>query len=56
LSTRFLIQQPKAYQLQGRYIAFIRRFPKNVRSKYSKIAKEKGREKAMAAMLKDLAA
>lgn len=45
----------KSYRLQGRYIASIRRFSKSGRAKYQKIAKERGREKAIAAMLKDLA-
>jgi hypothetical protein len=46
----------RSYQLQGRYIAFIRRFPKNARGKYQKIAKEQGRERAIAVMKRDLAA
>ncbi|MGZ4808909.1 MAG: hypothetical protein ACXVH7_04560 [Thermoanaerobaculia bacterium] len=39
-------------QLQGRYIAAIRQLPKNQREKYAAIAKEKGREAAIAAMKK----
>jgi len=46
----------KSYQIQGRYIAYIRRFTKSDRSKYAKLAKEQGRESAIAAMRKDLAA
>jgi hypothetical protein len=44
----------KSYRIQGRYIAYIRRFPKAARSKYRKIAKNQGREKAIATMRKDL--
>jgi hypothetical protein len=43
-----------SYQLQGRYIAHIRRFPKTARVKYQKIAKEHGREKAIAEMKRAL--
>lgn len=43
-------------QLQGKYIAYIRRFPKSGRAKYQTIAKKQGREKAIAAMKKDLTA
>jgi hypothetical protein len=37
-------------QLQGRYIALVRRFPKTKRHKYAEIAKTKGREAAVKEM------
>jgi len=46
----------RSYQLQGKYIAYIRRFPKSGRAKYAKLAKEEGRERAIAEMKRDLAA
>lgn len=42
-------------KLQGQYIAAIRRVPKSQRAKYAKIAKEEGREKAIAAIRKNSA-
>lgn len=39
-------------RLQGQYIAAIRQVPKNRRAKYAAIAKEKGREAAIAAIKK----
>src|SRR5207245_2855798 len=45
----------KSHQIQGRYIAYIRRFPKSARAKYQKIAREQGREKAIVSMKKALA-
>ena len=43
-------------QLQGRYIATVRRFPKAHRAKFSKVAKQQGREAAIKAMTEELAA
>lgn len=37
-------------RLQGQYIAAIRQLPKTQRAKYAKIAKQEGREKAIAAI------
>jgi hypothetical protein len=37
-------------QVQGRYLALIRQIPANRRGEYSKLAKEKGREAAIARM------
>jgi hypothetical protein len=34
-------------QLQGRYLALVRRFPATKRAAYAKIAKERGREAAI---------
>jgi hypothetical protein len=41
-------------KLQGQYIAHIRQLPKSARAKFQKLAKEDGREKAIAAMKKRL--
>jgi hypothetical protein len=41
-------------KLQGQYIAAIRRLPKNHRAKFAKIAKEEGREKAIAEIKKSM--
>jgi hypothetical protein len=41
-------------QLQGRYLALIRRMPEGKRKKYAKTAKEKGREAAIKEMTRAL--
>ncbi len=41
-------------KLQGQYLSLIARLPKTKRARYQKIARENGREKAIAAMKKDL--
>jgi hypothetical protein len=40
-------EQLASRQLQGRYLALVRRFPQAKRAQYAKIAKEKGREAAI---------
>ncbi len=40
-------EQLASRQLQGRYLALVRRFPPTKRAAYAKIAKEKGREAAI---------
>jgi hypothetical protein len=40
-------EQLASRQLQGRYLALVRRFPPTKRANYAKIAKEKGREAAI---------
>jgi hypothetical protein len=40
-------EQLASRQLQGRYLALVRRFPENKRAQYAKTAKEKGREAAI---------
>ncbi|HYS53813.1 MAG TPA: hypothetical protein VER58_08655 [Thermoanaerobaculia bacterium] len=42
-------------KIQGRYIAYLRKFPKTARAKYQKIARTRSREEAIAAMNKALA-
>src|ERR1700736_4085777 len=37
-------------KIQGQYIAHLRKFPKNARGKFQKIARTKSREEAIAAM------
>jgi hypothetical protein len=37
-------------QLQGRYLALVRRFPANRRAQFAKVAKERGREAAIREM------
>jgi hypothetical protein len=44
-----------SYRIQGQYIAYLRRFSKLVRAKYQRIAREHGREQAIAAMKRALA-
>jgi hypothetical protein len=44
-----------SYRIQGQYIAYLRRFSKHVRAKYQQLAREHGREQAIAAMRKALA-
>lgn len=44
-------EQLASRQLQGRYLALVRRFPANKRPQYAKIAKEKGREAAIREMM-----
>jgi hypothetical protein len=43
-------EQLASRQLQGRYLALVRRFPESRRSAFAKIAKEKGREAAIKEM------
>ncbi|HEX6100309.1 MAG TPA: hypothetical protein VF432_28605 [Thermoanaerobaculia bacterium] len=43
-------EQLASRQLQGRYLALVRRFPANKRPQYAKIAKDKGREAAIREM------
>ena len=43
-------EQLASRQLQGRYLALVRRFPESRRSYYAKVAKEKGREAAIKEM------
>lgn len=43
-------EQLASRQLQGRYLALVRRFPANKRVQYAKIAKDKGREVAIREM------
>jgi type II secretory pathway pseudopilin PulG len=43
-------EQLASRQLQGRYLALIRQIPATRRGLYAKIAKEKGREAAIAQM------
>jgi len=45
-----------SYRIQGQYIAYLRRFSMQVRAKYQKIAREQGREHAIALMKKALVA
>lgn len=40
-------EQLASRQLQGRYLALVRRFPPTKRAAYAKVAKEKGREAAI---------
>ena len=40
-------EQLASRQLQGRYLALVRRFPANKRAQYAKTAKERGREAAI---------
>jgi len=46
-SAKLSSQQLASRQLQGRYLGLIRQIPASQRSKYSKIAKDKGREAAI---------
>ena len=43
-------EQAASRQLQGRYLALVRRFPANKRAHFAKVAKEKGREAAIKEM------
>lgn len=43
-------EQLASRQLQGRYLALVRRFPATKRAQYAKIAREKGRETAIREM------
>jgi hypothetical protein len=43
-------EQLASRQLQGRYLALVRRFPATRRAQYAKIAREKGREAAIREM------
>ena len=43
-------EQRASRQLQGRYLALVRRIPAGKRARYGQIAKEKGREAAIRAM------
>lgn len=43
-------EQLASRQLQGRYLALVRRFPANKRAQYAKVAREKGREAAIREM------
>jgi hypothetical protein len=43
-------EQLASRQLQGRYLALVRRFPEAKRAQYAKIAKDKGREAAIREM------
>ena len=45
--TAITSEQLASRQLQGRYLALVRRFPPTKRAAYAKIAKEKGREAAI---------
>jgi hypothetical protein len=45
--TAITSEQLASRQLQGRYLALVRRFPPTRRAAYAKIAKEKGREAAI---------
>lgn len=48
--TAITAEQLASRQLQGRYLALVRRFPQTKRAQYAKIAKEKGREAAIREM------
>lgn len=48
--TAITAEQLASRQLQGRYLALVRRFPESRRAAYAKIAKEKGREAAIREM------
>ncbi|MGZ8779828.1 MAG: hypothetical protein ACXW31_07880 [Thermoanaerobaculia bacterium] len=48
--TAITAEQLASRQLQGRYLALVRRFPQTKRTQYAKIAKEKGREAAIREM------
>ncbi len=48
--TAITAEQLASRQLQGRYLALVRRFPQTRRTQYAKIAKEKGREAAIREM------
>ena len=43
-------EQLASRQLQGRYLALVRRFPKARRAQFAKVAKDKGREAAIKEM------
>jgi hypothetical protein len=45
--TAITSEQLASRQLQGRYLALVRRFPPTKRAAYAKVAKEKGREAAI---------
>lgn len=47
-------EQMASRQLQGRYLALVRRFPATKRAQYAKVAREKGREAAIRDMQSDL--
>jgi hypothetical protein len=47
---RLTAQQLASRQLQGRYLGLIRQIPASARSRYAKIAKDKGRESAIKEM------
>lgn len=51
-SSALTAEQIASRQLQGRYLAMVRRFGKRDRAHFSKIAKEKGREAAIREMQK----
>jgi hypothetical protein len=54
-ATRKLSAKTRAsYQLQGQYLGYMRQISERDRGKYKKMAKEEGREKAVAAMKKAL--
>jgi hypothetical protein len=43
-----------SYRLQGQYVAYIRQIPERERARFKKMAKQDGREKAVAEMKKRL--
>jgi hypothetical protein len=43
-----------SYQLQGQYVAHIRQIPERERARFKRMAKQDGREKAVAEMKKRL--
>jgi hypothetical protein len=47
---RLTAQQLASRQLQGRYLGLIRQIPASARTRYAKIAKDKGRESAIKEM------
>jgi O6-methylguanine-DNA--protein-cysteine methyltransferase len=50
LSSALTSEQRASRQLQGRYLALVRRIPAGKRARFGQIAKEKGREAAIRAM------
>lgn len=53
-TTPITAEQLASRQLQGRYLALVRRFPENRRTQFAKMAKEKGREYAINEMQSSL--
>jgi hypothetical protein len=49
-SRRITAQQLASRQLQGRYLGLIRQIPASQRTRYAKIAKDRGRESAIREM------
>ncbi len=52
--TAITSEQLASRQLQGRYLALVRRFPATKRAAYAKVAKERGREAAIKDMQESL--